>query len=134
MRRREDGARDGIERQLALDGAKFIGRARHAVDDAGLLVLPERLCPCLAHASQALGTIGAHAREDDAERAAADGLGHGFEQHVDGRAVAIDARPARTGGKEAASRTHTQMLDAERDIDVVVEQPVAICCFLRRKH
>ena len=23
---------------------------------------------------------------------------------------------------------------AGRDIDVVVEQPVAICCFLRRKH
>lgn len=45
----EDGRRDVLERQLVRDGAFFVGDARHAVDDAGLLVLAERLRAFFPH-------------------------------------------------------------------------------------
>src|SRR5207245_2389113 len=76
----EDNWADFAKAGLALDGAEFVGHARHAVDDATAFVLADRAGAGVAHRFQAGGAVAAHAGHDHPNRPGPGGLGDGVEE------------------------------------------------------
>ena len=62
--------------------ANVIGHHGHAIDHAGILVLPNGIRALLPHGQQARGSVLSHAGHDDAHHLAADHFGHGVEHGV----------------------------------------------------
>src|SRR3989344_4068683 len=72
-----DGGAELLQGELALDRAQFVGCAGHAVDDAGRLVLAQRLGAGLPHGEETAGAVPAHAGQDPADGMLLGGPGHG---------------------------------------------------------
>src|SRR5882724_13590595 len=88
----ENGSGNLFDRQLDLGGAERVCRLRHAIDDAGRLVLADGGGAGRAHLLQTLGTVLAHAGKDNADGIAPGARRDRAEQHVHRRAVAGDRR------------------------------------------
>lgn len=78
-----DGTCDLVEWQGLFGVAERDGFARHPEDDAGFFVLGDGMGARGEHFAKAGGPIGAHAREDDAERVRACMDGGGAEEDID---------------------------------------------------
>src|SRR5690606_2597822 len=85
----QDAFAEIVQRDGLFGGADQQGLARHAEDDATGFVLGECARARLAHGQQPLGTVLAHAGQDDADGVLARDLGGRMEQHIHGGPVAV---------------------------------------------
>ena len=72
------------------DCADILCDHRHAVDNAGLLVLPDGVSAGLAHFQQTVSAVLSHPGQDDTDSVTLDGIRNRAEQHIDRRAVSVD--------------------------------------------
>ena len=110
----ENSAADVADVELFLDGAALERGFRHAIDDAGLLVLADRARAGLTHRKQPCRAILAHAGEDSADRVATHNLGHRLEQHVDRGAMTADRFARVKAATEIARASDLEMRDGSR--------------------
>ena len=126
-----DGGGDGGEGELLLHGAHFPSGSRHAVDDAGGLVLTEGGGAFLAHGQKPLGSVVPHAREDDACGGGSDVGRHGVEENVDRGAAAVNLGSHATGDLDGvAFPVDGHVKVPGRNVDGVFLHPVPIGPFL----
>ena len=103
---------------LLTDRADLMGDHGHAIDDAGILVLPDGEGTFVAHLQQTVRAVLAHAGEDDADALAAHVLGHGAEQYVHRRTVSADfftGIAAHGIGDAGAHHFHLQVAGGDED-------------------
>ena len=74
--------------RLCADRSDIVSNHRHSVYDAGIFVLPDGKCSCLAHGKKTVRTVASHTGHDDADLIDGDILGDGMEQNVYRRTVA----------------------------------------------
>ena len=92
--------------------AEFERGARHAIDDAALLVLGQGGGAGIAHGEQAARAVGAHAGQQRPDRLAADRLRHAPEQHVGGGALVVLRRAVIERDAQASAATHHREMPA----------------------
>ena len=94
----EDVIPNRVKRQLTFDGADLECDPRHAVDDAGGLVLADGRGTVLAHGEKAACAVAAHPSEDHTNRVCAGGFRDRREQDIDRGPMSADevafAQPA----------------------------------------
>ena len=81
-----------IERQDFAGVALENGGAGHAGDNASFFALGNGMASGGFDRAKPFGAVFAHAGHEDADRGKREFLGHGMEQHVRGRTMAVDGR------------------------------------------
>src|SRR5215467_15840028 len=114
-----------------IDCAAADGLFGHTEDDAGSFVLSDGVGAGLVHFEYAVGTVVAHASEDDADGFLADGLGDRMKKSINAGAVAGDQRTIGDADPITGTKLKDRhLLIAGSDVGMTGRNDVAVFGFL----
>ncbi len=131
-----DCVRNLFQRELLLHRAFFPCGTGHAVDRAGLFVLPDGGRSCLPHFQQSVGAVSSHACQDNTHGMITDIRRDRFEENIDGGTAAMHSGSRLAGDPHGTGRlaqnAHVEL--SRSDVDGIWLRAVPVCGFLDMQY